>query len=152
MAQQSLMNGVPDSTDVDTDAGADAGVQAASAAPPVQRRRDPTVAATLSIVPGAGQLYNFQPRKALFFVLATLFTMGPSILLIMAGERFGRSLLDGKEFGAFLLVAFASIIAFLVLFLLGLTFWASSIVDARRSARELSEGRPGTTRWWLLKL
>jgi hypothetical protein len=117
-----------------------------------RRRRNADLAATLSILPGLGQLYNLQLRKALFFFLATLLTTGPSVLLIMAGESFGHHLLDSRDFGAFLLVAFASIIVFLVLFLLGLTFWASAVVDARRSARELSEGRPGTQRWWLLKL
>jgi arabinogalactan oligomer / maltooligosaccharide transport system permease protein len=116
------------------------------------RRRNAQVAVGLSIVPGLGQVYNGQVRKALFFFLATLLTIGPSILLITGGERFGHDLLERKDFGAFLLVAFGSVIVFLVLFLLGLTFWASAIVDARRSARELSEGRPGTQRWWLLKL
>ncbi len=124
----------------------------ADAPPPVRRRRDPTVAATLSIVPGLGQLYNFQPRKALTFFLVTLLTLGPSVLLIMAGESFGHDLLQRRSFGLFLLVAFGSIIAFLVLFLLGLTFWASAVVDARRSAKELSEGRPPTQRWLRLKL
>jgi hypothetical protein len=124
----------------------------AMASPRPVRRRRPDVAATLSIVPGLGQLYNFQPRKALFFLLATVLTIGPSILLITGGERFGHDLLERKSFGPFLLVAFGSILVFLVLFLLGLTLWASAIVDARRSARELSEGRPPTQRWWLLKL
>ncbi len=117
-----------------------------------RRRRNPQLAAMLSVVPGLGQVYNLQLRKALFFFLATLLSIGPSVLLITGGERFGHDLLERKAFGLFLLVAFGSIIAFLVLFLLGLTFWASAIVDARRSARELSEGRPPTQRWWLLKL
>src|ERR1051326_1685027 len=116
------------------------------------RRRNPSVAAALSVVPGLGQLYNLQWRKAVFFLLATVLTVGPSVLLIMGGERYGHHLLEQKAFCVFMLVAFGSIIVFLVLFLLGLTFWASAIVDARRSARELSEGRPGTERWWLLKL
>lgn len=115
-------------------------------------QRKPNLAATLSVVPGLGQVYNLQLKKALFFLLATVLSIGPSILLITAGERFGHDLLERKDFGAFLLVAFGSVILFLVLFLLGLTFWASAIVDARRSARELSEGRPPTQRWWLLKL
>lgn len=119
---------------------------------PPQRRRNPTVAATLSILPGLGQAYNLQWRKALAFFLMWVFTLGPSVLLIMGGERFGHSLLEQKQFGLFLLVAFASIIAFLVVFLLGLTFWASAIVDARRSARELTDGAPPTERWWMLKL
>jgi arabinogalactan oligomer/maltooligosaccharide transport system permease protein len=122
------------------------------AAPPPQRRRNPSVAATLSIVPGLGQVYNLQLRKALAFFLIWLFTIGPSVLLIMGGERFGHSLLERKDFGLFLLVAFGSIIAFLVLFLLGLTFWAAAVVDARRSAKELSEGRAGTATWWKLRL
>jgi len=121
-------------------------------APVQQRRRNPRLAAGLSVVPGLGQVYNLQVRKALFFLLATLLTMGPSVLLITAGERFGHDLLEHKHFGAFLVAALGSILIFLMLFLLGLTFWASSIVDARRSARELSEGRPGTQRWWLLRL
>jgi len=121
------------------------------AAPP-RRQRNPILAATLSIVPGLGQLYNLQVRKAVAFALLWVFTLGPSILLIMAGESFGHSLLVDKQFGLFLLVAFASIIAFLVLFLLGLTFWAAAIVDARRSARELSEGLPPTRNWLKLRL
>ena len=125
---------------------------AATGEQPRRRRRNPQLAASLSVVPGLGQVYNLQWRKALFFLLATLLTVGPSVLLIMAGENFGHHLLESRDFGAFLLVAFASIIVFLVLFLLGLTFWASAIVDARRSARELSEGLPATQRWWLLKL
>ena len=116
------------------------------------RARRPDVAATLSVIPGLGQLYNLHIRKAIFFFVATLLTLGPSILLIMGGERLGHDLLERKAFGPFLLLAFASILVFLVLFLFGLTFWASAIVDARRSARELSEGRPPTQRWWLLKL
>jgi arabinogalactan oligomer / maltooligosaccharide transport system permease protein len=135
---------------VQTASGAEASVPAVAQLP--VRRRRPDLAAALSIVPGLGQLYNFQPKKALFFFLSTLLTLGPSVLLIMGGERWGHSLLVDKAFGAFMLVAFGSIIAFLVLFLLGLTFWTSAIVDARRSARELSEGRPGTQRWWLFKL
>ena len=126
-------------------------VDAAPARGPMRARR-PDVAASLSVIPGLGQLYNLQIRKAIFFFLATLLTLGPSILLIMGGERLGHDLLARKAFAPFLLLAFASILIFLVLFLLGLTFWASAIVDARRSARELSEGRPPTQRWWLLKL
>lgn len=141
MAQQAL----------DRDGGALA-VSERVDAPPAQRRRNPTLAATLSILPGLGQVYNLQVRKAIAFFLLWLLTLGPSVLLIMAGENFGHHLLLDKQFGGFLLLAFASIIAFLVLFLLGLTFWAAAIVDARRSARELSEGLPPTRNWLRLKL
>lgn len=134
--------------------GGESGVRAVSdpVEAPVQRRRNPTLAASLSILPGLGQLYNLQVRKAVGFFLLWVFTMGPSILLIMAGEGFGHRLLLDKQFGLFLLVAFASIVAFLVLFLLGLTFWAAAVVDARRSAKELSEGLPPTRNWLKLRL
>lgn len=121
-------------------------------APAPRRRRNRDVAAGLSVVPGLGQLYNLQPRKAAFFLLATLLTIGPAVLLIMGGERLGSTLLERKQFTAFLLIAFASIVVFLALFIAGLAMWASAAVDARRSAEELSEGRPPTGRWWLFRL
>jgi len=118
-----------------------------------RRRRDWRVALGLSLIPGLGHLYNGQLRRALFFFSATLFTIGPAVVLITAGEHLGASLLDRKQFTAFLLLSLGSVLAFLALFILGLGFWASAAVDARRSAIELSEGRPGgEARWWFLKL
>ena len=131
------------------------GVEAApvqQAGPAVVRRRNPQVAAALSLIPGLGHAYTLQWRRAAFFLLATLLTMGPAILLITAGERLGTTLIDRKQFTAFLLVAFGSIIVFLALFLLGLAFWASAVIDARRSAKELSEGRSTDGRWWFFRL
>ena len=155
--------------------------------PRVGRRRDPRVAAVLSVVPGLGQLYNLQPVKAAFFLLATiltigpavllitagerlgttllhrgdgtaflllatLFTIGPSIVLIMSGERIGNTLLQRHQFTAFLLLSFASIIVFLAVFILGLAFWASAVVDARRTTIERNEGRISDGRWWFFRL
>lgn len=150
MAQHGTALDAPASAPASTDAAAD--TPGAPEPQAVKRRRNPVVAAWLSIVPGLGQLYNLQLRKALAFFLMWLFTLGPAVLLIMFGERFGHSLLEQKQFGAFLLVAFASIIVFLVLFLLGLTYWAAAAIDARRSAIELREGRPPTQKWWKLRL
>lgn len=116
------------------------------------RRRDPRVAAALSVVPGLGQLYNLQPAKAAFFLLATVMTIGPAVLLITAGEHLGTSLLRRGAGAAFLLLGFGSVIVFLALFLLGLSFWASAVVDARRSAVEITERRPSSGRWWFLRL
>lgn len=116
------------------------------------RLRNPHVAASLSIVPGLGHVYTLQWRRAAFFLLATVLTLGPAILLITAGERVGTTLIDRRQFTAFLLVAFGSIIVFLALFLLGLAFWASAVIDARRSALELSEGRSTGGRWWFFRL
>ena len=117
-----------------------------------RRSRDPRVAAALCVVPGLGQLYNGQPAKAAFFLLATVFTIGPSVLLITAGERLGTALLHRGAGTAFLLLALGSVVAFLALFLLGLSFWASAVVDARRSAIEITEQRLSTGRWWFFRL
>src|SRR5438132_469023 len=81
--------------------------------PRVGRRRDPRVAAVLSVVPGLGQLYNLQPVKAAFFLLATILTIGPAVLLITAGERLGTTLLHRGDGTAFLLLALGSVIVFL---------------------------------------
>lgn len=117
------------------------------------RRRDWRVAIGLSVLPGAGQLYNGQARKAVFYLLATVLTIGPAVLLITFGERAGSHLLEGHAFAAFLLLALGSVLLFLLVFVLGLYFWASAIVDARYSARELSAGVPGAdNRWWFFHL
>jgi hypothetical protein len=117
------------------------------------RSRDWRVAVALSIVPGAGQLYNGQPRKAVFYALATLFTIGPAVLLITFGERIGSALLQQQSFATFLLLALGSVLVFLLAFILGLYFWASAVVDARYSARELNDGVPGASnRWWFFHL
>src|SRR5438270_941134 len=120
--------------------------------PRVGRRRDPRVAAVLSVVPGLGQLYNLQPVKAAFFLLATILTIGPAVLLITAGERLGTTLLHRGDGTAFLLLALGSVIVFLALFLLGLAFWASAVVDARRTAIEISQQRLSIGRRWFFRL
>jgi TM2 domain-containing membrane protein YozV len=119
---------------------------------PSPSRRNPVLAASLSLIPGLGQVYNRQWRRAVFFLLSTLLTIGPAVLLIMAGERVGSTLLNNKQFTAFLLLAFASIIVFLALFLLGLAFWASAVVDARRSAIDANNRRDSGGRWWFMNL
>ncbi len=43
-------------------------------------------------------------------------------------------------------------IVFLALLLLGLAFWASAVVDARRSAIEITERRLSSGRWWFFRL
>ncbi|MDB5065483.1 MAG: hypothetical protein JWM18_1917 [Chloroflexi bacterium] len=125
---------------------------AAGAVAGSDRRRDPRVAAALSVVPGLGQLYNLQPGKAAFFLLATIFTIGPAVLLITAGERLGTTLLHRGAGTAFLLLALGSVIVFLALLLLGLAFWASAVVDARRSAVEITERQLSSGRWWFFRL
>ena len=116
-------------------------------------RHDPRLAAALSVIPGLGQLYNGQWRKALFFLLATVLCLGPAVLLITAGESFGRSLLDARHMALFLLVAFGSVLLFLLLFVMGLFLWASAAADARRTARALREGRlDDAARTWFFRI
>lgn len=117
-----------------------------------RRRRDGRVAIALSLVPGLGQAYNGQWGKALYFFGVTLFTIGPSVLLLMAGEHVGADLLRRRAFVLFLVVAFGSVLVFLALFVLGLALWAAAAVDARRSAKEISQGRSSGDRWWFLHL
>jgi hypothetical protein len=104
------------------------------------RHPNPQIAVGLAIVPGLGQLYNRQPRKALFFFLWTLFTIGPAILLIIAGQSVGHALLTRHLGALFLLVALVSVFAFLSLFLAGLFVWASSAIDAWQSAVAIASG------------
>src|SRR5207302_10508346 len=120
--------------------------------PRVGRRRDPRVAAVRPVVPGLGQLYNLQPVKAAFFLLATILTIGPAVLLITAGERLGTTLLHRGDGTAFLLLALGSVIVFLPLFLLWLPFWARALVDARPPAIEISEHRLSSGRWCPFRL
>lgn len=104
-------------------------------------RHDWRIALALSAVPGLGQLYNGQWRKALFFLIGTLLSIGPAVLLITFGEHLGRSLLDGQQTALFLLVALVSVMLFLFLFVMGLFLWASAAADARRTAMALRQGQ-----------
>ena len=106
------------------------------------RRRNPGLAAALSIVPGLGQLYNGHPRKGLFYLLWTVFTIAPAVALIMAGQSIGHSLLVHGSGALFLLIALVSVFVFIGLFLAGLFIWASSIIDAYQSAVALGAGEP----------
>jgi hypothetical protein len=108
--------------------------------PGTLRAPNQKVAAALTVVPGLGQLYNGQPGKALSFFLATLFTIGPAVLIITAGERIGHSLLAGRASAAFFAVALLSVVVFLVLFVLGIFAWISALVDAWTSALALRQG------------
>lgn len=105
------------------------------------RKPNPVAAAALCVVPGLGQLYNLQPRKALFFFIGTLLTLGPALALITEGQQIGHALLDAHAEALFLAVALVSVLAFLALFLTGLFLWSSSAVDAWHSANAIAEGR-----------
>src|SRR5579864_7456922 len=65
-----------------------------------------------------------------------------TILLIMAGQAVGHTLLTHGSGALFLLIALVSVFAFIGLFLAGLLMWASSIIDAYQSAVALAAGDP----------
>ncbi len=104
------------------------------------RRPNPYVATGLSLIPGLGQLYNGQPRKAVYYFVFTLLTIGPAILLITAGQAIGHGLLTRHSDGLFLIVALLSVLVFIGLFLTGLFAWGSSAIDAWLSAKALGSG------------
>src|ERR1700737_626456 len=68
---------------------------------PTLRRPNRRLAVALTVIPGLGQLYNGQPRKALFYVIGTVFTIGPAVVLLITGERIGHSLLESHIGGLF---------------------------------------------------
>ena len=74
------------------------------------------------------------------------------MLLITLGEGWGHSLLDQHHLALFLLVAFGSVLLFLLLFVLGLFFWASAVTDARRTAAAQGEGGEEAARTWFFRL
>jgi len=104
------------------------------------RRPNAYVATGLSVIPGLGQLYNGHPRKAVYFLLFTLLTIGPAILLITEGQNIGHGLLARHSDGLFLIVALLSVVVFIGLFLTGLFAWASAAIDAWQSAKTLRSG------------
>ena len=116
----------------------------------VSRRRNPNLAAWLSVIPGLGQVYNGQFGKAVFFPVSTGLTLFTGIVVISSGDR-----LSAFHVGpiAALVIGLLAVITFMGLFVLGLAFWASAVVDARRSAaREVSDRGAPPVRWWLLRL
>ena len=107
---------------------------------PTLRRCDPRLAAGLSVVPGGGQLYTGQPRKAAYYFLGTGVLLLASAALIVNAVGFGHDLIAGGAVTGALLLALGAIVAFLGLLIAGLFLWASAAVDAYQSAREIRAG------------
>ncbi|MCA9815415.1 MAG: hypothetical protein KC652_09890, partial [Cyanobacteria bacterium HKST-UBA01] len=65
----------------------------------MEGRNNPRTAATLSVIPGLGQVYNLQPRKGVLF-----FIVGTTNLFIFSILCLGKQITDlisnfGKEYG-----------------------------------------------------
>jgi hypothetical protein len=118
---------------------------------PPRRRASVRLATWLSLIPGAGQLYNRQPKKAAIFLLGVI---GLFLLTLNIPGATGELLAWWKPRGSTmvllsLLVEMLSLLVFISTFLLALTFWYDAMHDARRTAQERNGERLPGGRWWL---
>jgi TM2 domain-containing membrane protein YozV len=115
------------------------------------RRSARVILATwLSAVPGLGQLYNRQPKKAAIFLLGvvglflvTLNIPGATAELLAFWKPRGSTMVLLS-----LLVEMLSLLLFMSVFFLALTFWYDAMHDARRTAQERNGERKPSGRWW----
>jgi arabinogalactan oligomer / maltooligosaccharide transport system permease protein len=120
--------------------------------PPTQPQRQSVRLATwLSIIPGLGQLYNRQLRKALIFPLGVL---GLFLVTLNIPGATAELLAWWKPRGSFmvllsLLTEMLSLLLFIATFLGALTFWYDAMHDARATAQEMNGLRAPGGRWWL---
>lgn len=102
------------------------------------RRRDWRIAAALSIIPGAGQLYNGQAAKARYYFLWAVGCLGADVLFFLGGSALGRQwIADGRLILA-MIFGMMAIVVFIGLLVYGLFIWGSAAVDATAGAREIS--------------
>jgi arabinogalactan oligomer / maltooligosaccharide transport system permease protein len=118
---------------------------------PARPRRSVRVATWLSLIPGLGQLYNRQPKRAAAFLLAvvalffvTLNIPGATAELLGVWRPRGNAMVMLS-----LLVEMLSLLLFMSTFLLALIAWYDAMHDARRSAQEINGLRDPGGRWWL---
>jgi len=109
------------------------------------------LATWFSLVPGLGQLYNRQPKKAVVFLFGVVLLF--LVTLNIPGAT-GELLAFWKPRGSAmvllsLLLEMFSLLVFISTFLLALTFWYDAMHDARRTAQERNGERQQGGRWWL---
>jgi len=115
------------------------------------RRASVRLATWLSVIPGLGQLYNRQPRKAAIFLLGvvslffvTLNIPGATAELLALWRPRGSAMVVLS-----LLIQIFSLLLFMTTFFLALTAWYDAMHDARRTAQEINGERAPGGRWWL---
>ena len=113
-------------------------------------RQSVKLASWLSVVPGLGQLYNRQPRRAAIFFLGvaasfvvTLNIPGATAALLIWWQPRGSTMVLLSLF-----VEMFSLLVFMAVFLFGLVFWYDAMHDARRTAQEFNGQRQPAGRWW----
>ena len=115
------------------------------------RRASVRLATWLSVIPGLGQLYNRQARKAGIFLLGvvslffvTLNIPGATAELLALWRPRGSAMVVLS-----LLIQILSLLLFMTTFFLALTAWYDAMHDARRTAQEINGERAPGGRWWL---
>lgn len=103
------------------------------------RHRDWRLAAALSVVPGAGQLYNGQLGKARYYFMWAVGCLGVDVLFFLGGSAVGRQwIADGRLLVA-MIFGMLAILLFIGLLVYGLFIWGSAVVDATAAAREITD-------------
>ena len=115
------------------------------------RRASVRLATWLSAIPGLGQLYNRQPRKAAIFLLGVV---GLFVVTLNIPGATGELLALWRPRGSAmvvlsLLLQILSLLLFMATFFLALTAWYDAMHDARRTAQEINGERAPGGRWWL---
>jgi hypothetical protein len=103
------------------------------------RRRDWRIAAALSLIPGAGQLYNGQVAKARYYFTWAVGCLGADVLFFLGGSALGRQwIADGRLIPA-MIFGMVAIFVFIGLLVYGLFIWGSAVIDATAAAREIAD-------------
>lgn len=115
-----------------------------------EKRTSVRLATWLSVVPGLGQLYNRQPRKAALFLGAVVALALITLNIPGAtGELLGWWRPRGSAMVLLsLFVQILSLLLFMSTFLLALTAWYDAMHDARRTAQERNGVKQPGGRWW----
>ncbi len=106
---------------------------------PARRHRDWRIAAALSLVPGAGQIYNGQPGKARYYFSWSLGCLGADVLFFLGGSALGRQWIADGRLILSMLFGMIAILVFVSLLIYGLFIWGSAVVDATTASREITE-------------
>jgi len=120
-------------------------------APTQPQHKSVRLASWLSIIPGLGQLYNRELKKASIFLLGVL---GLFLVTLNIPGATAELLAWWKPRGSVmvllsLLVEMLSLLLFIATFLGALTFWYDAMHDARATAQEINGLRLPGGRWWL---
>ncbi|HYM50351.1 MAG TPA: hypothetical protein VET65_07220 [Candidatus Limnocylindrales bacterium] len=117
---------------------------------PARRTASPALACWLSIVPGLGQLYNRQPRKAAVFPLGViaLFFLSLNVPAVTDALLAWWRPRGGPAVALSLALQMASLLVFVGLFLGALAFWYAAMHDARIVALIRNGERRSSGRWW----